>query len=89
MALISSFFGLLIYIFMEKGGKHKKPHIHVKYQGEMRSYDLSGKLLAGEKLPKKQLKILEAWMALKEDEIRASYDAYQEGEIIKIEGLKI
>jgi hypothetical protein len=37
----------------------------------------------------KQQKILEAWLVLKEDEVIASYDAYQEGEIIKIEGLKI
>jgi hypothetical protein len=28
-------------------------------------------------------------IALKEDEIVASYDAYQDGEVIKIEGLRI
>jgi len=89
MALISSFLGLLIYIFKEKDGKHNLPHIHVKFQGVMRSYDLQGNLLAGEKLPSKQEKILNAWLAIKEDEVTASYDAYQEGEVIKIEGLRV
>jgi hypothetical protein len=89
MALISSFLGLLIYIFKEDGAKHKRPHIHVKYQGKMRSFSLSGKLIAGDPLPKKQQKVLEAWIAVKEDEIVASWSAYQEGTIIKIDGIKI
>jgi len=33
MPLISSFLGILIYMFKEKNSPHKKPHIHAVYGG--------------------------------------------------------
>ena len=34
MPLLSAFYGLAIYMYDEKKGKHNKPHIHVYYSGE-------------------------------------------------------
>jgi len=49
----------------------------------------NGEILAG-KLPRKQQKYVEAWVALREDEIKASWTALNadNSEVIKIKGLE-
>lgn len=40
-------------------------------------------------MPNKQRKLVEAWVAIHEDELKAAWKAYNEsGEIIKIKGLE-
>ena len=86
--LISQFYGILIYIYKEIGGHHNEPHIHIKYNEFEMSMNLNGKILEG-KLPKKQMKLVEAWYELHQDQLRASFYSYnQNGEIIKIKGLE-
>ena len=86
--LISQFYGILIYIYKEVGGHHHEPHIHVKYNEFELSMNLNGIVLDGN-LPNKQMKLLQAWYELHQDELRASYYNYNEnGEIIKIKGLE-
>ena len=88
MPLISSFFGILVYIFKEKGSPHNKPHIHAVYAGDKVSIASNGEVLAGQ-LPRKQQKYVEAWVALREDEINAAYQALNENdEVIRIKGLE-
>ena len=88
MPLMSSFLGILIYMFKEKNSPHHMPHIHAVYGSEKMSIAASGEILAGS-LPHKQQKYVEAWVALREDEINAAWVALNEnGEIIKIRGLE-
>ncbi len=88
MPLISSFYGVLIYIYHETKSKHNKPHFHAKYGDNEGVYDFEGNLLEGD-LPKKKAKLVEAWCTLHEDELNAAWTAWNEhGEIIKIEGLR-
>ena len=88
MPLISQFYGILIYMYKEIGGEHKKPHIHAKYVENEMSIASDGEILAGS-FPKKQQKLLEAWVALHEDEINAAWTALVENdEVIKIRGLE-
>jgi len=89
MPLISSFLGILIYMFKEKNSPHHKPHVHAVYSGKKMSIAADGEILAG-KLPKKQQKYVEAWVALREDEIKASWTAMNadNSEVIKIKGLE-
>lgn len=88
MALISSFFGVLIYMFQEKNSPHHKPHVHAYFGGERMSIASDGEVLAGA-LPRKQQKYVEAWVALREDEINAAWQALNESsEVIKIKGLE-
>jgi len=74
MPLISSFFDILIYMFKELNSPHNKPHIHAVYSDERMSIAADGEVLAG-RLPRKQQKYVEAWVALNEN-----------GEVIKIKG---
>ena len=34
MPVLSAFYGIIIRMYNEKGGKHNQPHIHVEYAGE-------------------------------------------------------
>lgn len=88
MPIISQFYGILIYLYKEIGGHHNEPHIHIKYNEYEMSMTLNGKIIAG-KLPTKQKKLLEAWVEIHKEELKAAWYAYnQEGEIIKIKGLE-
>ena len=72
----------------EKGGKHHKPHIHAIYGDYELVIALDGEVLEGE-MPSKQLKMLEGWMAIHEDELVANWKMLSEGEgFFKIEPLK-
>jgi hypothetical protein len=88
MPLISQFYGILIYLYRELNAKHKMPHIHAQYGEHEMSVSFDGDIIAGS-LPTKQRKLVEAWIALHEDELRAAWKVYNEsGEIIKIKGLE-
>jgi len=88
MPLISSFLGVLIYMFKEKNSPHKMPHVHAVYGEHKMSIASNGEILAGA-LPRKQQKYVEAWVALREDEINAAWTALNDnGEVIKIKGLE-
>lgn len=64
------------------------PHIHAQYGEHEMSVSFDGDIIAGS-LPTKQRKLVEAWIVLHEDELRAAWKVYNEsGEIIKIKGLE-
>ena len=42
---------------------HVPPHIHARYQGHEASFTFDGNLLKGD-LPRKQRKLVEAWVLL-------------------------
>ena len=67
MPIISQFYGILIYMYREIGESHKEPHIHVKYNEYEVSINLKGKILNG-RLPKKQEKLVMAWIILHGEE---------------------
>ena len=72
----------------EKGGKHHKPHIHCLYGEDEVVVSLDGEVLEGE-LPAKQMKLIQAWMALHEDELAANWRLLSEGEgYFKVDPLK-
>lgn len=88
MPLISQFYGILIYIYVELGGYHNKPHIHAKYGEYEISITIDGKQINGD-MPSKQKKLIEAWLEIHREELYAAWYAYNnDGEIIKIKGLE-
>lgn len=52
MSTISMFYGIVIRMYREQGGKHKMPHIHAEYADYKAVFDFDSILLEGE-LPKK------------------------------------
>lgn len=88
MPTLSMFYGIIIRMQNEKGGKHNKPHIHALYGDNEIVVSLDGEVLEGN-FPKKQLKLLEAWIALHEDELNANWKLLTAGDgYFKIEPLR-
>ena len=74
MPAISMFYGIIVAIFYEDTSKHSKPHIHVRYQGKKASVSIEdGKVLAG-KFPPKQLRLVQAWIDIHEEELIANWE---------------
>lgn len=85
MPTISMFYGILIRMYYDD---HNPPHIHAIYNGDTACFTFDGELFEGS-LPKKQRKLVEAWIELHSDELKANWTLAQEGEpVFKIEPLK-
>jgi hypothetical protein len=89
MPVISMFYGIIICMYFFDTGKHKKPHIHVKYQGEEVIISIpEGEVLEG-KIQKSKMKLVAAWIEIHRDELMADWELSLNGqEIFKIEPLK-
>lgn len=85
---ISMFYGILIRMFFKDIEKHKLPHIHAEYQGEIAVYSIpDGELLAGKMNPKKQ-KLIVAWVEIHKDDLLADWELAVNGKTpFKIKGL--
>ena len=69
MPVISMFFGIIITM---NADDHVPPHIHARYQGHEASFTFDGNLLKGD-LPRKQRKLVEAWVLLHAEERLPDY----------------
>lgn len=88
MPALSMFYGIIVRMQSERGGKHHKPHIHAIYGDKEIVIAIDGEVLEGE-LPSKQLKMLEGWMAIHEDELKANWQMLENGEgYFKIDPLR-
>ena len=88
MPTISMFYGIIVRMYREKGGKHNKPHIHAEYSGEELVIALDGEVLEG-RFPKNKQKLLEAWIIIHHDDLQANWSLLSNGEqYFKIDPLK-
>lgn len=88
MPELSRFFGIVVKMLYMDNLQHNKPHIHVYYGDYEASVGIDGELLAGS-MPVKQLKIIQAWVIIHEDELYKAWNMAVKGEAFgKIEPLK-
>ena len=79
MPVLSMFFGIIIRMYKESGGKHNLPHIHAEYAGEEVVVALDGAVLEGS-IPKAKMKLLDAWMEIHREELEADWKLLSNGE---------
>jgi len=80
MPIISMFYGIIIRLYLIDSQQHNLPHIHAKYSESEASISITdGEILAGE-LPRKQLRLVQAWIELHRDELLADWDLALNGE---------
>jgi len=80
MPIISMFYGIIIRMYLLDNKQHSLPHIHAKYADFEASISIEdGEILAGE-LPKKQLRLVQAWIELHKDELFANWEIAISGE---------
>ena len=88
MPELSRFYSIIIKMVFEDNVQHSKPHVHVFYNEFEASIGIDGELLAGD-IPPKQMKLVQAWLVLHEDELyKAWNNAVQKKSFDKIEPLK-
>ena len=89
MPTISMFYGILVSMYVLDTQKHHLPHIHIRYAEFKAVIEIpTGIFLAGN-LPGKQMKLLQAWIALHSDELMADWVMAAAGETpYKIEPLR-
>ena len=73
MPELCEFFGIAIYMYCERGGKHNKPHIHAEYQDYEIAISLDGEILDGS-IPNRELKRIRTWMALHKKELYENWE---------------
>ena len=88
MPVISMFYGIIIRLYLLDNVHHRLPHIHARYAEFEASIGIDdGEVLAGE-LPRKQLRLVQAWIELHRDELVADWALAASGELpYKIEPL--
>lgn len=88
MPELSRFMGMVIKMIYMDNSQHNKPHFHVYYGDYEASIGIDGELLAGS-LPVKQLKIIQAWAIIHEEELYKAWNMAVKGMPFgKIEPLK-
>ena len=88
MPALSMFYGIIVRMQSEKGGRHNKPHVHALYGDNEIIVGIDGDVLEGS-FPKKQMKLLLAWMAIHEEELLANWKLLSNGDgYFKIEPLR-
>ena len=84
MPTISMFYGIIVTM---NYNDHNPPHIHVKYQDSNAVLDMDGEIMQGT-LPRKQLRLVQAWIEYRRDEIMANWELAAKGDnVYKIDPL--
>lgn len=80
MPIISMFYGIIVRMYLIDNQHHNLPHFHAKYAEYEASIRIDdGEVLAGE-LPRKQLRLVQAWLELHQDELLADWELAVAGE---------
>jgi hypothetical protein len=80
MAEISRFYGIIVRIFTETGEQHHAAHIHVYYQNMKAVYDINSIELLTGALPRRQQRLVEAWIELYQEELLENWKLAFAGE---------
>ena len=80
MPELSRFFGIIILMYMEAGAQHHTPHLHAYYQDQVAVYGISPIELVSGSLPKRQQRMVEAWMEVHQEELQDDWERLQAGQ---------
>jgi hypothetical protein len=88
MPTISMFFGIIIRMYYAPK-EHNPPHIHAYFQNNTVVINIhDGEIITGQ-MPVKQLRLIQAWIEIRRDELLADWELCQNGEKpFQIEPLK-
>ena len=89
MPVISMFYGIIVRMFFVDIGRHKKPHIHVKYQQYEAVVSIPGGKVLDGYLPPMRMKLVSAWIEIHKEDLMADWKLASNGEnVFRIEPLR-
>lgn len=90
MPVISMFYGIIVQMFFYDTDRHNLPHIHVRYQDSKAVIDIENGTILDGNLPRKQLRIVQAWIEINRDALNADWNLAVNGqEVFKIQPLSL
>lgn len=78
MPELCRFYNIIVKMIFKDNIQHNKPHVHIYYNEYEASIGIDGELLAGS-IPVKQLKLVQAWLAIHEDELYCAWNKAVQG----------
>lgn len=89
MPVISMFYGIIVSLYFDDNRRHKRPHIHARYQDQEVVVAIpEGEVLEG-LMPPGKMKLLMAWVEIHRDELMADWQLAVSGQhLFKIEPLR-
>jgi hypothetical protein len=89
MPIISTFYGIIIFMFYEDNLRHHRPHIHAKYNEYKTGIALDSREIIYGDLPKSKMRLVQAWIEIHQKELMDDWElAASGGRPFKIEPLK-
>ncbi len=89
MPTVSMFYGILILMYFYDDKKHSCPHIHAEYGEHQASISIEDASVLAGSLPKAKLRLVQAWVEIHREDLRADWKLAVSGEaIFKIDPLK-
>jgi hypothetical protein len=86
--IISSFYGIAIYMYFEANAPHKLPHFHAYYGEHIASFSIEPPNLLERELPRRQRRLVLAWAELHQTELMQNWQLARDGRLPrKIAGL--
>ena len=79
MPELSRFYGIIIRMFSEPGGKHNSAHFHAYYGEHTAVFSISPIELTDWFLPLRQRRLVEAWAELHCDELLSDWNLLLQG----------
>jgi len=79
MPTISMFYGIIIRMYYAPG-EHNPPHFHAYYNEYKATVAMNTLEILEGSLPRKQLRLVQAWAELHADELRANWILVMNGE---------
>lgn len=73
MPELCRFFGIVIYMYREVGGKHHFPHIHASHGSNKAVFSIDTAELMEGFFPKKERKLVEAWIEIRKDKLKLNW----------------
>ncbi len=76
-------------MYAEPNAPHHRPHFHAYYQGDVGVYAIDTiEMIAGQ-LPRRQQRLIEAWIELHHEELLTEWERLQSGQVpFKIDPLR-
>lgn len=88
MPTISMFFGIIIRMYYAPK-EHNTPHVHAYFQDSKITIRIKDCEIIEGKMPIRQLRMIQAWIEIRRDELLADWELCQNGEKpFQIEPLK-
>jgi hypothetical protein len=80
MPRISSFFGIIIWMYYDE---HNPPHIHVEYQGNRVVVDFQGNIMKGDLNSRTAVRLIRDWIDLHVQELCKNWERARTGQTLE------